>query len=218
MSLLPVSKDDVAVCVAHTCTKWPPNLACASMARSRFTCSPALRSPSKSTSRWNMIGLPTRIRTEIGSIQRFVGQPYFEVTALLHLVELGDSQACSIDCYRITNVTVAQNRRRVGYRQSTPPCISVEGRDGAKMLDLDEPLSLGPCNERIERLARPVNMFWERSTYNKLPHLERTSRLKRSCRRRTRRMGVNSRHIHHHLLATGHYGSHTKATWIVYND
>ena len=110
-------------------------------------------------------GLPTCIRTEIGSIQRFVGQPYFEVATLLLLVKIGDSQACTVDCDRITDVTVTQNGCSAGYRQSTPPCISVEGRDSAEVLDLDETLSSAGRIERVERLARPVNMFWNRSTW-----------------------------------------------------
>jgi len=40
----------------------------------------------------------------------------------------------------------------------------VEGRDGAKMLDLDGVECDGAYKERIERLARPVNMFWEKTT------------------------------------------------------
>ena len=108
--------------------------------------------------------LPTCIRTQIGSTEGFVGQPYLEVTTLLLLVELGDSQTCTIDCYRIANVAVTQNGRRVGYCKGAPPCISMEGRDGAKMLDLDDIEHVGSCNERVKRLARPVNMMSDRLT------------------------------------------------------
>lgn len=105
------------------------------------------------------MGVPTWTRTQIGSVQCFVGQPYLEVTTLLLLVKLGDSQTRSIDCYRITNVTVTENGCRAGYCQSTTPSISLEGGNGAKMLDLDGIEHDGPCKGRNERLARPVNMF-----------------------------------------------------------
>lgn len=85
-----------------------------------------------------MKGLPTCTRTQIGSIQRFVGQPYFEVTTVPLLVKLCDSQACSVDCYRITDVTVTQDGCSVGYGQRTPPCVALKVRNGAKMLDLDD--------------------------------------------------------------------------------
>lgn len=54
------------------------------------------------------------------------------------LVELGDGQTGSVDCYRITNVTVTQDGGRVGYGQSAPACVSLDGSDGTKMFDLDD--------------------------------------------------------------------------------
>lgn len=95
------------------------------------------------------MGLPICTRTQIGSIQCFVGQPYFEVTTLLLLVKLRDGQTRSIDCYRITNATVTQNGCRVGYYQSTSPCISLDGRNGARVLDLDDIELGGLYKERI---------------------------------------------------------------------
>ncbi len=101
--------------------------------------------------------------TQISSVQSLVREPYLEPATFLRFVELRHGQAGTVDCYRVTNVAIIEDGRRVRYCERAPSRVVLNGGHGAHVLNLSLRKTF-VCDVEYQNLdsntrrTRPVNM------------------------------------------------------------
>ena len=82
-------------------------------------------------------GRVSKKRTQVGPVERLVGQPDLEPSSALVLVKRRDGETCAVDCDRVADVAVIQDGCGICYGETAASSVGVDVHYGSTPLNLD---------------------------------------------------------------------------------